>query len=563
MSFEDTYNTLKYADRAKKIKTKLKKNVLSVDFHVGQYAKIVEDLKSEISILKRKISSMQEENDGLRDELSKKPKSTSDNEELDSLRAELEELQERQADYDDLQRRLKEFEEGHHQAPLDATVTVNAEPNQTSVFDAIQKCFKETSRVKLMELHKQLFKAKVDRSSAISPGTSSQTIRRLGDYLKNVDRKISKTLRRCKKAELKKMECIREASMTDSSTLNIPFKELCYLREQQHLNDHLLEVIKLMALDRERTEEILLDSLKQLKRSHLLLRSHGHDSEDTASEFQSLVDTIQCSKVQFRDSLLQESNLDDLEDRILSPVRKTIDLQTTDDISSEPTASTSPSLDNLDEEDEEDKDTVLEYQHLLEKDTSRHDNEDEEETKVVWRPPTPPKASPQTKTDNQPAVPSILQSPALKGSSAHMDETFDVNKTFDVSVLEDAVDKAVADTTVVLEEPVTTSAPIIPTPENAVTSSTSSLKPEGPLIKASSSFLRSIKPLASKTPDSAKVPNYMAQTTASSSRRFTVASKSGSSLGVIKRNARTPSPKSRLARENKNPSKSNAPNEGG
>ncbi len=44
-TFEDTFNTLKYADRAKKIKIDLKKNVLNVDFHVAQYAKIVEDLR--------------------------------------------------------------------------------------------------------------------------------------------------------------------------------------------------------------------------------------------------------------------------------------------------------------------------------------------------------------------------------------------------------------------------------------------------------------------------------------------------------------------------------------
>ena len=69
-SFEDTYNTLKYANRAKKIKVNLKKNVMSVNFHVGQYAKIVEDLKSEINILKRKVASLEEENDGLRDEVS-------------------------------------------------------------------------------------------------------------------------------------------------------------------------------------------------------------------------------------------------------------------------------------------------------------------------------------------------------------------------------------------------------------------------------------------------------------------------------------------------------------
>ena len=56
MTYEDTYNTLRYADRAKKIKIKLKKNVLSVDFQVGQYAKIVEDLKVQLSECKVNIN---------------------------------------------------------------------------------------------------------------------------------------------------------------------------------------------------------------------------------------------------------------------------------------------------------------------------------------------------------------------------------------------------------------------------------------------------------------------------------------------------------------------------
>ena len=46
--YEDTYNTLKYADRAKNIKSDLKSNVISVDFHVSKYAKIVEELKQQV-----------------------------------------------------------------------------------------------------------------------------------------------------------------------------------------------------------------------------------------------------------------------------------------------------------------------------------------------------------------------------------------------------------------------------------------------------------------------------------------------------------------------------------
>ena len=43
----------------------MKKNVVSVNFHVGQYAKIVEELKTENSTLKRKNTALVQENSDL------------------------------------------------------------------------------------------------------------------------------------------------------------------------------------------------------------------------------------------------------------------------------------------------------------------------------------------------------------------------------------------------------------------------------------------------------------------------------------------------------------------
>ena len=44
-AYEDTKNTLKYANRAKAIKTTVKRNVLSVDFHIENYSKIINKLR--------------------------------------------------------------------------------------------------------------------------------------------------------------------------------------------------------------------------------------------------------------------------------------------------------------------------------------------------------------------------------------------------------------------------------------------------------------------------------------------------------------------------------------
>ena len=134
-TFEDTFNTLKYADRAKKIKISLKKNVLNVDFHVAQYAKIVEDLRGEITVLKEKIQELENENLVLKSghgvavaktdptsanemEVDSTNSEEISNTEIESNTLEIERLQktlnryvERQQDYDDLQKRIAEYEQ--------------------------------------------------------------------------------------------------------------------------------------------------------------------------------------------------------------------------------------------------------------------------------------------------------------------------------------------------------------------------------------------------------------------------------------------------------------------
>ncbi|XP_044269187.1 kinesin-like protein KIF18A isoform X2 [Tribolium madens] len=55
LSYDDTYNTLKYATRAKKIKSEVKKNVVNMELHVGEYVKIVEDLKKELERVKAQL----------------------------------------------------------------------------------------------------------------------------------------------------------------------------------------------------------------------------------------------------------------------------------------------------------------------------------------------------------------------------------------------------------------------------------------------------------------------------------------------------------------------------
>lgn len=54
-AYEDTLNTLKYADRAKQIKTIVKRNVLNVEFHISNYTKIINQLRDEIINLRGQL----------------------------------------------------------------------------------------------------------------------------------------------------------------------------------------------------------------------------------------------------------------------------------------------------------------------------------------------------------------------------------------------------------------------------------------------------------------------------------------------------------------------------
>jgi len=58
-TFEDTHNTLKYANRAKNIKTSVQRNVLNVSYHVSKYTTIIANLKKEITELRGQLAGKQ------------------------------------------------------------------------------------------------------------------------------------------------------------------------------------------------------------------------------------------------------------------------------------------------------------------------------------------------------------------------------------------------------------------------------------------------------------------------------------------------------------------------
>ncbi|XP_067938364.1 kinesin-like protein KIF19 [Watersipora subatra] len=56
LHFEESRNTLLYADRAKRIKNKVRRNVEDVSYHIAQYTQIISELRGEIERLRAKVS---------------------------------------------------------------------------------------------------------------------------------------------------------------------------------------------------------------------------------------------------------------------------------------------------------------------------------------------------------------------------------------------------------------------------------------------------------------------------------------------------------------------------
>lgn len=59
--FEDTLNTLKYANRAKNIRTKAVENKTLVEMHIAEYKNIIDELRGEVDQLKTKLQRVSSE----------------------------------------------------------------------------------------------------------------------------------------------------------------------------------------------------------------------------------------------------------------------------------------------------------------------------------------------------------------------------------------------------------------------------------------------------------------------------------------------------------------------
>ncbi|KAL2522619.1 P-loop containing nucleoside triphosphate hydrolase superfamily protein [Forsythia ovata] len=102
--YHHTVNTLKYADRAKEIKTHIQKNIGTVNAHVSDYQRMIESLQSEVSRLRKELA----EKDS---QLSAKPTEKAADDELSWLNVLSQETSENVQERINLQKALFELEE--------------------------------------------------------------------------------------------------------------------------------------------------------------------------------------------------------------------------------------------------------------------------------------------------------------------------------------------------------------------------------------------------------------------------------------------------------------------
>ena len=105
-----------------------------------------------------------------------------------------------------------------------------------------------------------------------------------------VDQHIESYTKKCTKLALEKeieeknvLERLKGRSYNQS--LAEEFQHRCDEIKSNHTNNHLTNLLCALVQEQNQTEQILLESLKQLKKSHLLLRSQGKLSDETKQDF--------------------------------------------------------------------------------------------------------------------------------------------------------------------------------------------------------------------------------------------------------------------------------------
>lgn len=363
LTYEDTYNTLKYADRAKRIKIKLKKNVVSVDFHVAQYAKIVEDLKKEIFELKEKLrlsEKLEDENEALCNQISFYTTGNDENDgdraplpspsqDVKALMDQIKELEKRQLDYDELQPRIKQSE-GQDQE-LESVIS------QQKI--VMSKYYDAVSRLKLIELKLVHHERTLQRIASIAA--------LVGESFGNHSGK--KVRRAIEKLRTKKAQCVAEKNTLHEAMTEVPKKLATRFTnldpnaqkmatselesaKARLLYQHALKCSKLLADEHRKADTLLAESIPRVLSYYLRLKGYNHTTATIDTQFQEFVAQA-CGQKVVWDDKLTTNNLEKEGDLLGSVYANTFDLEMSFGVD------TTPATSSIVDKEDEDKDIEI------------------------------------------------------------------------------------------------------------------------------------------------------------------------------------------------------------
>ncbi|XP_059704364.1 kinesin-like protein KIF18A isoform X2 [Haemorhous mexicanus] len=273
--YDDTYNTLKYANRAKDIKSTLKSNVVSLDSHISQYAKICDEQKKEILMLKEKLREYEEKQASIPENHNTAELSTNQRVEIERYKEILKNVfsnrEEIRKEYLKVEKKLKE--------------------------NTLKKYYQNQchEQIQLICSEERVEKATCKRDLRLSALNSHYVrMQKKKEEQSNLFEENTKWLHRVE----------NEMCLLGQDGC-IP-KELCQDLQYCHLNlevqtlkaqiEHMLALVSLQDQYNKQTEKVLNSALPVLRKQHLMLKEAGLTNDLSETEYAEVEQLIQRQK---------------------------------------------------------------------------------------------------------------------------------------------------------------------------------------------------------------------------------------------------------------------------
>uniref|UniRef100_A0A8C5TRG2 Kinesin-like protein n=1 Tax=Malurus cyaneus samueli TaxID=2593467 RepID=A0A8C5TRG2_9PASS len=275
--YDDTYNTLKYANRAKDIKSSLKSNVVSLDRHISQYVKICNEQRKEILLLKEKLKEYQEKQASIPESPSPNAAELSNNQQVEIERykeilkdvfANREEIRK---EYLNMEKKLKE--------------------------NTLKRYYQNQchEQIQLLCSEERVEKATCKRDQRIAALN--------GHYVRMQKKKEEET--NLFEENTKWLHRVENEMRLLGQDGCIP-KELCQNLQYCHLNlevqdlkaqiEHMLSLVSLQDQYYKQTEKVLNTSLPVLRKQYLILKEAGLTNDLSETEYAEVEQLIQRQK---------------------------------------------------------------------------------------------------------------------------------------------------------------------------------------------------------------------------------------------------------------------------